>query len=508
MNVRRKLSVLCAAAALLSFSGCKQAGGAAASSTDTSVTQPTAETGAVDTVAVEGAVTSAAYVSDQQQTYETTMIDGESYVVMTTSSRELQETTLPPDDTPVMTSYTGAPFSHDDIKLEIISGADRITTDVDHISLKMSNVSEDPYAFVITGENYSLEKLDNGSWRPIEFAEDMFWIDAAYEISAYSSPTIEISLEDEKYAEPITAGKYRVVKPVSNHIYGTSDVYYCEFEVLESDTDPQYEVEEENGSLTLQIDEIKPDMFICELTFPLPQRYYVICDTSKYPDLCVGDAIDVSFSVMYKVSEYHHRIIPESIVFVPRQTYSSSETTPAAKPVIYLYPKEPEEVNVSLDINGYLTLAIPKYGNGWTVTAYPDGTLLYGGREYPYLFWEGEMGFSPDMSRGFCVRGADTEAFLSEKLAYLGLNESEAAEFMEFWLPFMEKNEYNVITFAGADYTDNAKLDISPSPDTMIRVFMAFSPSAEYVDIPEQQLEKAPERTGFTVVEWGGTRIE
>lgn len=504
MNVRRKLSVLCAAAALLSFSGCKQAGGAAASSTDTSVTQPTAETGAVDTVAVEGAVTSAEYVSDQQQTYETTMIDGESYVVMTTSSRELQKTTLPPDDTPVMTSYTGAPFSHDDIKLEIISGADRITTDVDHISLKMSNVSEDPYAFVITGENYSLEKLDNGSWRPIEFAEDMFWIDAAYEISAYSSPTIEISLEDEKYAEPITAGKYRVVKPVSNHIYGTSDVYYCEFEVLESDTDPQYEVEEENGSLTLQIDEIKPDMFICELTFPLPQRYYVICNTEKYPDLCVGDVIDVDFTVMYKMSMYYHRVMPVSITL---SSYESPGTMVAAKPVIYLYPEKPEQVSVSIDFNGRLTVTDPEYGSGWTVTANPDGTILHEGREYPYLFWEGEMGFSPDMSRGFCVRGADTEAFLSEKLAYLGLNEKEAAEFMEFWLPFMEKNEYNVITFAGEDYTDNAKLDISPSPDTIIRVFMAFSPSAEYVDIPEQQLEKAPERTGFTVVEWGGTRI-
>ena len=499
MNIQRKLSVLCAAAVLLSLSACKQQenGGAAASASEATVTQPAAETSAL-----EGPVASAAHEAEPQQTYDTFVLDGESFVVMTTSSRELQETTLPPADAPVMTSYTGAPFSHDDIKLEIISGADRITTDVDHISLKMSNVSEDPNAFVITGENYSLEKLDNGSWRPIEFAEDMFWIDAAYEISAYSSPTIEISLEDDLYAEPITAGKYRIVKPINNHFEGTSDVYYCEFEIVDSDTAPQYKVEEENGSYTFRIDEIRSDMFVCEMPFPLPQRYYVICDTAKYPDLCVGDVIDVDFTVMYKMSMYYHRVMPVSITL---SSYESPGTMVAAKPVIYLYPEKPEQVSVSIDFNGRLTITDPVYGDGWTVVAKPDGTILHGGREYPYLFWEGRMNFDVDTSRGFCVRGADTEVFLTEKLAYLGLNEKEAAEFMEFWLPFMEKNEYNVITFAGSDYCDNAKLDISPSPDTVIRVFMAYSPRSEYVDIPVQELEKAPERTGFTAVEWGGT---
>ena len=498
MNIRRKISVLCAAAVLLSSAGCKQQGqGGAAASTEATVTQPAAETSAVDDT-----VTSAAHEAVPQQTYETTMLDGESFVIMTTSSRELQETTLPPADAPVMTSYTGEPFSHDDIKLEIISGADRITTDVDHISLKMSNVSEDPNAFAITGVNYSLEKLENGSWRPVEFAEGMYWIEVAYEISGMSQPTVEISLEDEKYAEPITAGKYRIVKPVINHSDGTSDVYYCEFEIVDTDTAPQYEVEEENGTYTFLIDEIRPDMFVCEMPFPLPQRYYVICDTAKYPELCVGDVVDVSFTVMYKESMYYHRVMPVSITL---SDYASPGETVAAKPVIYLYPEKPEQVSVSIDFNGRLTITDPVYGNGWNVTALPDGTILHGGREYPYLFWEGRMDFDVDMSRGFCVKGSDTKAFLTEKLAYLGMNESEAAEFMEFWLPFMEKNEYNVITFAGADYSDNAKLDISPSPDTVIRVFMSFSPSGEYVDIPEQELEKAPERTGFTVVEWGGT---
>lgn len=57
-----------------------------------------------------------------------------------------------------------------------------------------------------------------------------------------------------------------------------------------------------------------------------------------------------------------------------------------AKPVIYLYPEEPTEVTVTLDYSGELTYTYPAYGDGWTVTAYPDGTLIDAdGKEYSYL---------------------------------------------------------------------------------------------------------------------------
>ncbi|MCR5086940.1 MAG: hypothetical protein K6B39_06065 [Lachnospiraceae bacterium] len=70
----------------------------------------------------------------------------------------------------------------------------------------------------------------------------------------------------------------------------------------------------------------------------------------------------------------------------------------------------------------------------------------------------------------------------------------------------MEGNEYNVISFQTDAYTENAKLIIDPQPDTLIRVFMAWYGSGKPVEIPEQSLA-APERTGFTVVEWGGSEI-
>ena len=46
-----------------------------------------------------------------------------------------------------------------------------------------------------------------------------------------------------------------------------------------------------------------------------------------------------------------------------------------AKPVIYLYPEEETAVTVKLDYAGALTCTYPAYGDGWTVTARPDGTL-------------------------------------------------------------------------------------------------------------------------------------
>ncbi len=178
-----------------------------------------------------------------------------------------------------------------------------------------------------------------------------------------------------------------------------------------------------------------------------------------------------------------------------------------AKPVIYLYPEKETEVKVDLTLDGRLTCTYPDYGEGWTVTASPDGTLTdKNGQTYNYLYWEGETYAKWDMSRGFCVKGEDTARFLEDALAALGLNRREANEFIVFWLPMMQNNPYNIISFQTDVYTESAQLEIDPAPDTLIRVFMAYSPSDTFVELEPQELS-APERVGFTVVEWGGTVV-
>lgn len=179
------------------------------------------------------------------------------------------------------------------------------------------------------------------------------------------------------------------------------------------------------------------------------------------------------------------------------------------KPVIYLYPEQTEEVSVELIYDGELTCTYPEYDGGWQVTAHPDGTLTdqETGKAYNYLFWEGTGRNEYDLSRGFVVPGEDTAEFLEEKLAYLGLNEKERNEFIVYWLPRMQDNEYNLIAFQEEEYTEHARLKISPEPDSILRIFMAYKPLDEPADVPEQELEPFV-REGFTVVEWGGTEME
>ena len=185
----------------------------------------------------------------------------------------------------------------------------------------------------------------------------------------------------------------------------------------------------------------------------------------------------------------------------------SSETNDA-KPVIYLYPESQTDVTVTLDYAGTLTTTYPAYNGGWEVTAFPDGTLINHAdeKEYSYLFWEGDRDAGYDLSEGWCVPGNETAEFLQETLAEIGLTPREYNEFIVYWLPLMENNPYNLITFQGDAYTDGAKLSITPKPDSLLRVFMAWMPLEEPMEIDAPEI-KPFERNGFTVVEWGGVKL-
>ena len=178
------------------------------------------------------------------------------------------------------------------------------------------------------------------------------------------------------------------------------------------------------------------------------------------------------------------------------------------KPVLYLYPEVETKVDVTLEVDGTLTCTYPAYENGWSVTAAPDGTLRdSSGQVYRYLYWEAEQQADFDFSRGFCVAGADTAAFLEEVLAQIGLNRAEANEFIVYWLPQMEKNAYNLIAFQDEAYTVGAQLQIDPAPESLLRVFMAWKPLSAPVTVEPQTFVPFV-RSGFTAVEWGGAQIQ
>jgi hypothetical protein len=180
------------------------------------------------------------------------------------------------------------------------------------------------------------------------------------------------------------------------------------------------------------------------------------------------------------------------------------------KPVIYLYPQQRQKINVKLNYAGSLTHTYPKYPEkGWTVTAEPNGTLWdENNQEYYALFWEGNPSKQIIPQDGFIVQGKETTSFLEEKLAYLGLNRKEANEFIMYWLPRMEENNFNFIHFSGKQYEEQAALIINPKPETIIRVMMLTQALEYKINIPLQDLNSLKnKRKGYTVVEWGGSLI-
>ncbi len=176
------------------------------------------------------------------------------------------------------------------------------------------------------------------------------------------------------------------------------------------------------------------------------------------------------------------------------------------KPVIYLYPEVNTQINIQLDYDGDLICTYPEYNSEWNIIAEPDGTIHKDGKEYSYLFWEGTSNYQWNIDEGFVVEGKNTLEFLEASLQKIGLHPKEYNDFIVYWLPRMQQNKYNLIYFAGEEYEQLAQLEVNPKPDSILRVFMVYKSLEEPIDINEQQL-KTFERSGFTLVEWGGTEI-
>ena len=181
------------------------------------------------------------------------------------------------------------------------------------------------------------------------------------------------------------------------------------------------------------------------------------------------------------------------------------------KPIIYLYPTEDTEVFVKLQYKDNITVSYPRYSNGWNVLARKDGSLidLSTNRTLYSLYYECDNMINFKIENdGFIVKGNKIAEFLEEKLAVLGLTEREAEEFIIYWLPKLETNNYNYIRFATNDEINaNMPLEINPNPDTIIRILMTFKGLDNPIEVKEQQLV-TPERNGFVAVEWGGTEIK
>jgi hypothetical protein len=176
-----------------------------------------------------------------------------------------------------------------------------------------------------------------------------------------------------------------------------------------------------------------------------------------------------------------------------------------AKPVLYLYPTKETNVKVTFDKPEMLTTTYPKYIDSWNVKVKPNGDMYdKDGKYYYALYWEENTYNKVDFHEGFYVTKENAIPFLEDKLTTLGLTPREQNEFIMYWLPILEKNEQSVVYFELTDSLQkNNALNITPTPDSLLRIRIHVKKVDNKVDIKEQVLPTF-ERTGFTAVEWGG----
>lgn len=180
------------------------------------------------------------------------------------------------------------------------------------------------------------------------------------------------------------------------------------------------------------------------------------------------------------------------------------------KPIIYIYPDKKINVNVKLGHSDLLTVSYPQYNNGWNVIASPNGNLkdVISNKNYYGLYYEAKNHKTSMKKDGFIIEGKDTISFLEEKLDILGLNEREINEFIIYWLPKLENNKYNYIRFETLEEIESyMPIEITPKPDTVIRIIMDYKPLKERIQVEEQKLTPQ-KRVGYSVVEWGGSEIK
>ncbi|MDQ3109066.1 MAG: hypothetical protein M3R17_04150 [Bacteroidota bacterium] len=192
---------------------------------------------------------------------------------------------------------------------------------------------------------------------------------------------------------------------------------------------------------------------------------------------------------------------------------SSSSMIICDKPVIYVYPQDTQQVSIRLDLKGEIGFTYPYYDIGWNFTADPDGTIHMNDKKYHYLFWDGTTAIdnnSIDWNEGFIVERDSLVPFFEEKLKLMGLNSKEIEDYITYWCPRMVANEKNYIHFMfNETYNEYAGLEVTPAPDQMFRVFMLWTKAEENknTQVIPQEIESF-ERSGFTIVEWGGAEMQ
>ena len=176
------------------------------------------------------------------------------------------------------------------------------------------------------------------------------------------------------------------------------------------------------------------------------------------------------------------------------------------KPNIYIYNALGKDIYVKMVKPELLTKTIPDYSGGWNVKATGNDSRLLGedGEEYGYLFYESKTNRSLFQEKeGFSITRGNRASIFENILKEYGFNETEIADFVEFWDEKLDKDKDYVMYPQYTEAVDIAMpVKITPYPEGIVRMWFAF---VEDTGQEYESPEIAPfSHEGYCVIEWGG----
>lgn len=191
--------------------------------------------------------------------------------------------------------------------------------------------------------------------------------------------------------------------------------------------------------------------------------------------------------------------------------YSENLMIEVDKPVIYL--QSPVKLDFSIRVMPAtdFTFTYPVYKDQWKGTVYPSGQIEINGQKYPYLFWDSKQEFVfKKHTNGYHISKKDIVSFLENQLSNSGLNATEKTDFITYWGPRLMQYESVFIQFyLQEDCNQFATIQCDPAPTAINRLYIAFSEWNENLNTYIHPVElPAFERTGFSVLEWGGFELK
>lgn len=112
----------------------------------------------------------------------------------------------------------------EDIDITMTIGETEITTETDSLTLVYKYIGTADDVMYGFGCDYTLERLESGSWYIVPFSENAMFDELGYLLGSESpNQYTSVSLSPDFYNEKLTSGTYRVIKPIGDNITLTAE---------------------------------------------------------------------------------------------------------------------------------------------------------------------------------------------------------------------------------------------------------------------------------------------